>query len=321
MSSPTKSTSSSASNHSGFSDSSESSSISGVSALRPRRNRKTRTSASIDPTAAKVPNDKSDIADLVAQYGTSSATAWLEFDQYKIWRPETADTVPQSSFLPVQGYMRKDPWVFAWGNPLVSDPSALEPTALAFSKWVQSHDLKPVWCCVNDDLLKVLSSDPFNWSAVSCIVEDVLDPAHVVDLAEHEGTSAAREGNESAVKDLKKNLRRAAKAGVEVKEIDANDWTEEDKVAVEKGVKDWRKARHGIQLASVSLSGYVSAIYEWLLMLGPTQTSMQPWLDSEHRRYWVARKDGVVRLSLCSSFRFYPHTAFLYIRSPLAYSS
>jgi len=47
--------------------------------------------------------DKSTIADLVAKYGSSSATAWLEFDRYKIWRPSVP--IPESEFVPVQGYM------------------------------------------------------------------------------------------------------------------------------------------------------------------------------------------------------------------------
>ena len=50
-------------------------------------------------------HDKSSIAELVAQYGSSSATAWLEFERYKIWRPE--DPIPESEFVPVQGYMQK----------------------------------------------------------------------------------------------------------------------------------------------------------------------------------------------------------------------
>jgi hypothetical protein len=49
--------------------------------------------------------DKSSIADLVALHGSSSATAWLEFDRYKIWHPSRQ--IDESDFLPVQGYMRK----------------------------------------------------------------------------------------------------------------------------------------------------------------------------------------------------------------------
>ena len=54
------------------------------------------------PTDSRI---KSTIADLVAHYGSSSATAWLEFERYKIWRPSRP--IAESDFLPVQGYMRE----------------------------------------------------------------------------------------------------------------------------------------------------------------------------------------------------------------------
>jgi hypothetical protein len=47
---------------------------------------------------------KTEIADLIAQYGSSSSTAWLESQRYHIWRPQ--EPIPESSFVPVQGYMR-----------------------------------------------------------------------------------------------------------------------------------------------------------------------------------------------------------------------
>src|SRR5258708_6050454 len=60
-----------------------------------------------DVEGDKATGDKAGIAELIAQYGSSSATSWLEFGRYKIWRPSTP--IPQSSFTPVQGYLRSDP--------------------------------------------------------------------------------------------------------------------------------------------------------------------------------------------------------------------
>jgi len=45
------------------------------------------------------------LADLVAQYGTASSTAWLDSAKYKLWRP--SQPIPESTFQPVQGYIRK----------------------------------------------------------------------------------------------------------------------------------------------------------------------------------------------------------------------
>ncbi|KAF9485743.1 hypothetical protein BDN70DRAFT_871073 [Pholiota conissans] len=209
--------------------------------------------------------DKTAIADLVAKYGSSSATAWLEFERYKLWRP--SEPVPESSFTPVQGYMERDPYIFAWGNPLVSSHDALLPVARQFVQFCESQGKRPVWACVDWDLEEILGSPEFEWSTVSCIYEDVVDPAHILDLTSPE--AKGKEG-QHIIKDLKKNLGRAEKYHVAVKEMRPNDWTEEEKLAVEKGVKEWKSSKHGIQLAS---------------------TSLEPWLDSAHRRYWLATKD------------------------------
>ena len=99
---------------------------------------------------AATEDEKEEIAKLIAEYGSSSNTSWLEFSRYKIWRADK--DIKGSSFRPVQGYLRADPYVFAWGNPLVSDPSALTETCLEFWKWCKSQKLKIVWCCVDDQV-------------------------------------------------------------------------------------------------------------------------------------------------------------------------
>lgn len=208
--------------------------------------------------------DKSSIADLVAHHGSSNATAWLENSRYKIWRPSYP--ILESDFLPAQGYMQKDRYVFAWGNPLVSHPAALRPTAGAFREWAESLGLYLVWCCVDHDLQCVLAEPPFNWCVVTCINEDVVDPAHVMWLTSPD--AVGKDGAVSFGRDLKKNLKRAQKDHVEVQEIRSEDWEEADKIAVEDGIQSWLKSRTGIQIAT---------------------TTVQPWLDSHHRRYWLAR--------------------------------
>jgi len=50
-----------------------------------------------------------------------------------------------------------------------------------------------------------------------------------------------------------------------------DEWSEADRTQVERGVAEWKKSRSGLQLAS---------------------TALTPWVDAEHRRYWVARKDN-----------------------------
>jgi hypothetical protein len=187
--------------------------------------------------------DKEEIAKLIADHGSSANTSWLEFSRYKLWVSDK-DIAP-SSFRPVQGYLRNDPYVFAWGNPLVSDPAALEPTCLEFWRWCKERKLKIVWCCVDDEMERVLGKgSKFGWSTVSCIVEDVLDPHNVVELAQSTGGG-------SEVKDFKKNIRRAEREGVEAREIKWDGWTDAQKKEVEAGIVSWKDAKQGMQLASV----------------------------------------------------------------------
>ena len=206
---------------------------------------------------------KTEIADLIARYGSSSSTAWLEFQRYQIWRPE--EPIPESSFVPVQGYMIKGvsttisdkspplmlvlgTRVFAWGNPLVSDLSALGPTARQFIDWAESRDLIIAWVCVDEDMREVLATE-LEWSTVTCIYEDVIDPGHVIRLTgpSHKGVEGAH-----AVKDLKKNLRKAEKADVDIEEVREFDWTEQERREVEEGINEWKKNKNGLQIASVS---------------------------------------------------------------------
>jgi hypothetical protein len=206
------------------------------------------TSSSVqaaDVEADNATGDKAGIAELIAQYGSSSATSWLEFARYKIWRPSVP--IPQSSFPPVQGYLRSDPFVFAWGNPIVSDPAALEATCAAFIDWAKSQKLRPIWLCVDGQMEQVLGglSSKFAWSTLSCIVEDFLDPRSVVELAHSHGGG-------SEVKDFKKNLRRAERENVRVREVQPEQWTDAMKRQVEEGIANWKKSKTGVQIASVS---------------------------------------------------------------------
>ncbi|KAK1233127.1 hypothetical protein PQX77_003767 [Marasmius sp. AFHP31] len=217
--------------------------------------------------------DKTSIARLISLYGSASSTAWLEFSRYKIWQaPESfLKENPTAEFLPVQGYMQHKKWIFAWGNPLVSDVSLLAPTAKAFIRWaIDEQKCKPVWCCTDLALETVLGKNPeIAWSAVGCIQEEVLEPEHILEM-----TSDSYRGKEGvhAVKDLKKNLRRAERSGVTIEETTGN-WTHKDRKEVEEGLWEWKKskAQKGVQIAS---------------------TTGQPWIDEPHRRYLVARHEG-----------------------------
>ncbi|KAK7448074.1 hypothetical protein VKT23_013830 [Stygiomarasmius scandens] len=270
--------------------------------------------------------DKSTIADLVASYGSSSATAWLEFDRYRIWQgaaspSESTPTRPfiaESDFPPVVGYMHTKRYIFPWGDPLVSKPEALEPTVRAFVAWAKEQGVKVVWCCIGHEMEEVLAK--IGWATVECIHEEILHPEHVLEvtgwgddedeeekkerkkrerrerkekkerekeekkLKDKEKSHERKESKEressterfdkEKLKDLKKNLRRAERAGVHIEEVTGR-WSPSDREQVEQGMVEWRrnKGLKGVQLAS---------------------TTGLPWIDEVHRRYWVARHEGQI---------------------------
>jgi hypothetical protein len=146
------------------------------------------------------------------------------------------------------GGLNADSLVFAWGSPLVSDNTALKPTTEALIQWVQSHDLRLVYCCVDAELEHVLGG--MGWSTLSCINEDVIGPEHILELTREDDKG----GHGSMAKDLKKNLRRAEKAEVEVKRILREDWSDELKCEIEDGISAWKQSRKGLQLAAVRIS-------------------------------------------------------------------
>lgn len=217
------------------------------------------------------------VAELIAQYGSSASTSWLEHDRYQLWR--SSEPIPESSFAPFQGYMESEHYIFAWGDPVVSSPSALPNVARQFSAFCRNRGKNLVWLCINRELTDVLAEE-LSWCALCCVMEDEVDPSHIMRL-----TSPVSKGKEGQhiVKDLKKNLAKAEKAGVDISEIKSDQWTEEDRAQIVQGVARWKAGRHGVQLAS---------------------SSFQPWIDFEHRRYWVARVDKQVCASLCLSGYF-----------------
>ncbi|THU90628.1 hypothetical protein K435DRAFT_864129 [Dendrothele bispora CBS 962.96] len=284
-------------------------------------------SSSPDPSTS-YSFDKATIADLVATYGSSSATAWLEFDRYRIWQGASSPAeatpskpyVAESDFPPVVGYMHTKRYIFPWGDPIVSRPEALEPTARAFVKWAKEQGVKVVWCCVGHEMEEALAK--MGWATLQCIHEEVLHPEHVLEVTgwgddeedeeekkerkrrerkerkerkekekeekkhkeekkekeerngSHERESSTERFDKEKLKDLKKNLRRAERAGVHAEEVTGK-WTSTEREQVEQGMLDWRrnKGLKGVQLAS---------------------TTGLPWIDEGHRRYWVARQENQI---------------------------
>jgi len=187
--------------------------------------------------------NKEEVATLIPAFGESSAHDWLE-PRYSIWVGPSHTTERPA----VQGYATRDGWCLCWGNPLAVTED-LGQVAKDLLAWAEQHSLAVLWCCVDNDLQHILST--LDYSVVSCIKEDTIDPLTV------KWTS----------NDLKKNIRKAERAGVQIIEKTAQ-WTLEERAEVDEGVKNWKNSRNGEQVASDSLA---------------------PWMDEIHRRYWIAQ--------------------------------
>ncbi|KAH9474781.1 hypothetical protein JR316_0013246 [Psilocybe cubensis] len=76
------------------------------------------------------------------------------------------------------------------------------------------------------------------------------------------------------IKNLRNSLSKAYKSGLMVEEVPKEYLVESNqRVCIDEGIAKWKESKKGIQIAS---------------------TTVNPWLDIEHRRYWLARLDSTV---------------------------
>ncbi|GAA5824205.1 hypothetical protein JCM11251_001566 [Rhodosporidiobolus azoricus] len=209
-----------------------------------------------------VAQEKEWLPALIAKYGSSTSTVWIE-DRYAVWRsPEHTHSNPR-----VQGYLPRGKFYFAWGPPLTRDDDVVrKDAAKEFLLWAKKEKKKRVvWCCVDSKFAEVLGTE-FNWSVLACVKEDVLHP----DIKKLDN------------KEVRHNIRRADKHHVKYDEIrlkaPAYQPPEEIKHEIEDGVERWKANRHGTQIAAAGL---------------------HPWLDAQHRRYFLARDEHKKIVAIC----------------------
>lgn len=122
--------------------------------------------------------------------------------------------------------------------------------------FAKENNCTPVFCEVSEELEELLACDEFGYSCLSCTHEDVIDPTEV----------------NLDVKDVQQNVRRSQRAGVDVYEL-KDEPTVEQRKAINEGVEKWKQGRKGDQIATAS---------------------MDPFLDSVHRRFFIAEVEGKI---------------------------
>ncbi|GAA6002367.1 hypothetical protein JCM10207_001084 [Rhodosporidiobolus poonsookiae] len=220
------------------------------------------TSSNASSVTSLVDPDKDWLPPLIAKYGSSLSTAWLE-ERYFVWRsPTHTQANPR-----VQGYLARGRFYFAWGPPICrEDEPTRKSVAEEFIHWAKKEKHRKVaWCCIDTKFAELLGTQ-FDWSVLACVKEDVLHP----DIKKLEN------------KEVRHNIRRADKHHVKYEELHlkAPSWLPPDEVRheIEDGLERWKQNRHGTQIAAAGL---------------------HPWLDSQHRRFFIARDEHKKIVAIC----------------------
>ncbi|GAA5977629.1 hypothetical protein JCM11641_006880 [Rhodosporidiobolus odoratus] len=213
-------------------------------------------------TNSIISQDKEFLPPLVAKYGSSLSTAWVE-ERYAVWKsPDHTHSNPR-----VQGYLPKGKFYFAWGPPICrEDEPTRKSVAEEFLLWAKKEKKKKVvYCCVDSQFAEMLGTQ-FDWSVLACVKEDVLQP----DIKKLDN------------KEVRHNVRRADKHHVKYEELHlkAPNFMPSDEIRddVEAGLERWKANRHGTQIAAAALL---------------------PWLDAQHRRFFLARDENKKLVAIC----------------------
>ncbi|KAI5116810.1 hypothetical protein M0805_007091 [Coniferiporia weirii] len=137
-----------------------------------------------------------------------------------------------------------------WGSPLC-EHAQISDVVNSFLAWLENEGHSPIWACVGGEVERVLAEDR-GWHAVMCIQDDALDP-----------TRANPEQN----KEVRKHIRKAQRAGCTIV-VEDSEPSDEIKREIDEVIKAWKASRRGTQVHT---------------------TNVEPWRDTEHRRYFYAR--------------------------------
>jgi len=177
-------------------------------------------------TANATSHNLTPLVDLIAQYGDSSNTTWIE-EKFSVWRhPPTHAAV---------GFAQSGDYCIIWGSPLC--PREHYPLVVdAFLAWCKHEKLKPIWSCANSDLEHLLVKD-LDWRAVMCVQDDILDPSKV---------------DPATNKEVRKHIKAAQKAGFSIVELDAAP-QESVRKEIDAVIEAWRAGRKGTQVHATNV--------------------------------------------------------------------
>ncbi|WFD34307.1 aspartate--tRNA ligase [Malassezia cuniculi] len=160
---------------------------------------------------------------LIANYGDSSNTAWLD-GRFEVWRERNCGAAV--------GFAARRGYALIVGNPLC-DRSQISMVIGQFLAYLSQRHLKPVWLMVGEHVEECLSSN-YGWCSLTCTADQ-----RIVDIRKND----ARHDPE-----VQRKIRHAKKEGVSIQEFSLN-----EKVSgklqeeVDKRIQDWLSSRKGAQ--------------------------------------------------------------------------
>jgi len=152
------------------------------------------------------------------------------------------------------GYCRMRRYVLVMGNPLC-DTSQYERVVSRFLEYVRAEmHAKPVWMMVGEPIENILGGR-FGWCSLTCTADQRIDNVR---------NNPAKHDHE-----IQRKMRHTKKLGVSIDEVPFH---ENVPTALQEEVNEcihaWQKSRRGTQVHL---------------------TDVRPWIDQEHRHYFVAR--------------------------------
>lgn len=155
------------------------------------------------------------------------------------------------------GYLAQNGFAVTFGDPLC-DEKQMAGVIDRYLQFVHHEGLKPIWCCIDHDVERVLASD-LGWSAIIAVAEERLNPSEV-DPATNDKT-------------VRRKIHRAEREGVKIVDV-AGAPDERVQEMLDSKCKEWEASRKGTQIHL---------------------TGLRPWDDMKHRKYYYALdKDGNV---------------------------
>lgn len=161
---------------------------------------------------------------LIANYGDSSNTAWID-DRFTVWRSAANGAAV--------GYSKHRHYAFIVGNPLC-DRSQYASVIDEFVHYIRKErHLKPVWLMVGEQVEEILGSR-YGWCTLTCTADQ-----RIMDVRRN----SARHDPE-----VSRKVRHARKEGVTVQEVPLTQPVPEDlRKECDQRIQSWHSSRRGGQ--------------------------------------------------------------------------